>query len=249
MRYQSISDMDEELLKREYDLDEDNGCTCNFLRHNCRDQCLNKFPWRRLLKSILTLSILMMLFFGMALIILLTPNQPTVEFKSMEVSNFTISFSLPSPYSNWNMSATWKTKFLVRNPNRRLQISYSEIVTAVYYKKERLWSAEVESFCLEKESEKTVVSTVEMRAPTAIEEKAAFEMEVDRFKAGAVEFNVEIGGKVWFKPGSKWMWGKQSVMAKCENVQARVLVEKDGSISLVEDGSRNCRVIFSLYKS
>ncbi|KAE8732354.1 Detected protein of unknown function [Hibiscus syriacus] len=71
--------------------------------------------------------------------LVLRPELPDFSVQSLSLSNFNAT--------NLRVNATWNAQFRVSNPNKKLSISYGEVVSSVFHKDYFLSETKVRAVC------------------------------------------------------------------------------------------------------
>lgn len=189
-----------------------------------------KLPHEELLANLLTLIL------GISCgIFLLTLSQvpPSFHLDSVHVSSFNISvagdqdpFSISSPPSSANITARWYIKFHVTNPNVIFSnISYEPLEVSVNYGNYKIASALTPSFY---QNTKIHHASVIVEASSkSIDKMVAYEIAVDHWVHGVVDFNVRAYGRVHLGPLRRfWVRIVKEVEATCNYWKSSETVTK-----------------------
>lgn len=158
--------------------------------------------------------------------LVLRPRLPFFSVASASLSSFNISAS--------QLSGEWNITFDVRNPNKKISISYDRIESSIAYKSATLFQTTIAPFYQGTKNETTVRAT--FAAIGAYVDVVAINAER---MTGSVSFTVKVFARVSFKSGV-WKARSRFLSALCNNI-ALGLPSNASRGSLV-GGSRECRV-------
>ncbi|CAN8230379.1 unnamed protein product [Cochlearia groenlandica] len=170
-------------------------------------------------------------------IICITPNAPTIQVKSMHIS-----------YTNDQTIHVWSTTFSIKNPNKKLHVTYNTPTLCVFHRKKLVWRMVKKASFVQKSLEEDDI-VVKGDETGVIDVEEAREMVKEVSVMGSVsDLDVVFVGRVGFYPGTSYLWGDQNMTAFCKNVKAK-LSHYDGTRSLVLlfDGQRDCSVHLPLF--
>ncbi|KAF8082163.1 hypothetical protein N665_0845s0021 [Sinapis alba] len=195
----------------------------------------NTSRWPFLFKLFLVITTIGVTTAGIALIILITPTQPTVSINSMHIA------------FNERHLPVWSATFCIKNPNEKLLVTYESPSVWVFHRRNHVGTIRLGSFEQRGGEEKEVV--VKGDETGVIDEEAARGMEEDVAMTGSVvSLDMVFQGRVGFYPVASTLWGKQNMTAVCKNVRAMLSTDDDDDENktkrwgLTFDGRQDCRV-------
>lgn len=163
--------------------------------------------------------------------LVLRPRIPVFRVDSFTLTNFNISPSTSLITGNWDV------RFTVRNPNRKIALSYDHIEAYVFYKSESLSVTTVPPFAQGTKNETSVRATF-AAASAYIENSVADGINSERSR-GSVVFNVRMLARVRFKAGV-WRARKRLLTVFCRDLS--IALSSNSSGGSLTGGSRECRV-------
>ncbi|XP_022756022.1 NDR1/HIN1-like protein 10 [Durio zibethinus] len=153
---------------------------------------------------------ILLIIFGIVLLILwlvLRPKLPVFSIQFLSLSNFNAS--------NQRVSAAWNAQFQVSNPNKKLSISYGDVVSLVFHEDYFLTETRIGPFVQGRRN----VSTVE--ASYSVVDSFADGKVVDAMNGemtrGEIKFNVKVKALVAFRYG-RWRGRRRILRAWCNDV-------------------------------
>uniref|UniRef100_A0A1D1YY22 Uncharacterized protein At1g08160 n=1 Tax=Anthurium amnicola TaxID=1678845 RepID=A0A1D1YY22_9ARAE len=164
---------------------------------------------------LIAISVAVFLVVGLVTFILwlaLRPHLPAFAVSSASVSSFSVSASQ-------QLSADFNLSFAVRNPNRKVGISYDEVAAAVLYGPEAISKTSLPPFYQGK-GNSTVVAASFAAAADYVDADAANGIAKERSSnGGVVVFHVRVTAWVRFRSGA-WRRTRSHLMrAFCDNVR------------------------------
>lgn len=184
-----------------------------------------------LFRSILLGIISATIIFGAVLLIfwlVVRPRLPEFQITSLSVSNFATNDS--------RVTGKWDVRLRVYNPNKKMTVSYYEVVSLIYYKKAFLTRTQLPPFKQDTRNTTDIRATLST-VDTYVDGKAVDSMNSDR-SGGSVKFNLRLESIAGFRYGA-WRTRRKLVIAWCNDVP--INVSSRGSGNLVGE-ARNCRV-------
>ncbi|KAJ4979476.1 hypothetical protein NE237_010256 [Protea cynaroides] len=161
--------------------------------------------------------------------LVLRPRVPEVQLDSATVSSFNVSTS--------GLSANWDLAFTVRNPNKKLSVSYGSFLGFMLYGRVELTQTTLPPFDQGKMNQTTVRARF-AAASTYMGTYDAQNIAADRSR-GAVNFNVRLTTWARFKTGV-WMTRRHVMSVYCSNV--RLSFSSNSGVGSLAGGSRQCDV-------
>ncbi|KAB5520137.1 hypothetical protein DKX38_024456 [Salix brachista] len=183
------------------------------------------------------LIVALLIFTGIFFIILfifwlvIRPHFPEFRVTSLSISNFNVSSSSSS------VTGTWKARFQVSNPNKKMKISYDEIKTSIFYKSELLSQTMVPPF---KQGKRNVSNfDVEYGATSSyIGGRAVSQINSDE-RRGLVSFNLRIVADAALKVEGFWP-RRRLLRVYCNDVE--VGISGNGGSGNLTGGATRCSV-------
>ncbi|XP_047327650.1 NDR1/HIN1-like protein 1 [Impatiens glandulifera] len=164
--------------------------------------------------------------------LILRPKLPDFRVDSFSVTNFSISSS-PSLISGY-----WNVRLNVRNPNKKLTLSYDHVEAYVFYKSEPISDTTLPPFNQGKLDQTNVSATV-AASSAYVEKWVADGIDWER-ERGSVNFNVRVLARVEFKAG--FWWRKQPIVTvSCGNLNVG-LISNRSSGDLTSGAGSVCKV-------
>ncbi|KAF5447433.1 hypothetical protein F2P56_032987 [Juglans regia] len=188
---------------------------------------------RNFVRRFLAAMILVFFLVGVAILVLwlvLRPRLPDFRVDSLSLSNFSSASS--------SLTGNWNVRFSVYNPNKKLSISYEEVLSSLFYKKEFISNTRMPPFKLGKRNQ-TVLDVSFSAADTYVDRWVVNDINGDRAR-GTVSFNVLVKAWVQFRAGA-WRPRNRSIRVLCEGLAVGLSSNSSGSGMLV-GGARDCRV-------
>ncbi|XP_022752527.1 NDR1/HIN1-like protein 10 [Durio zibethinus] len=148
--------------------------------------------------------------FGTILLILwlvLRPRLPDFSLQSLSLSNFNAS--------NQRVSAAWNAQFQVSNPNKKLSISYGDIVSSVYHDDYFLTETRIGPFVQGTRDVSTVEASYSV-VDSFVDGKVVDAMNGERTRGG-IKFNVRVVADVAFRYGG-WRGRRRFLRVWCNDV-------------------------------
>lgn len=180
--------------------------------------------YRRLLVAFAILLII----FGVLLFILwlvLRPKVPDFSIQSLSLSNFNAS--------NQHVTATWNAQFRVSNPNKKLTISYGDVISYVFYENYYLTQTRIEPF-VQGTRNVTVVEASYSVVDSFVDAKVVAAMNGERTR-GEIKFNVRVVAEVAFRYGG--LRGRRRILRVwCKDVTLT------GSSGKMTGGPKKCSI-------
>lgn len=125
--------------------------------------------------------------------LVLRPKYPDFSIQSLSLSNFNAS--------DQRLNGTWNAQFLVSNPNKKLSISYGDLVSLVFHEDYFLTDTRIGPFVQDTRNATTVEASYSV-VDSFVEGKVVDAMNGERSR-GQIKFNVKLVGNVLFRYG-KW---------------------------------------------
>ncbi|MFQ6638334.1 hypothetical protein Gotur_016554 [Gossypium turneri] len=181
---------------------------------------------------IIAMAILLFIF-GITLLIfwlVLRPHLPDFSIQSLSLSNFNAS--------NQRVTATWNAQFQVSNPNKKLSITYADVVSSVFHKDYFLTETRIVPFSQGTGDVRTLDASFSL-ADSFVEGKVVDAMNGERTR-GEVKFNVGMVADVAFRY-SGWRGRRRVLRVWCGDVTLAV------SSGRMTGGPKSCLVALTPY--
>ncbi|KAI9081032.1 hypothetical protein K1719_037012 [Acacia pycnantha] len=133
------------------------------------------------------------------------------------------------------MYATWNLTFIAKNPNKRLQLHYTDVNVAVYYQRLILSSQKLTFFKQSEESE--VLVQVSVTDSVVLSNQSAAAMEKDGLEDLAVNFIVRFRGTVRVYVGTSMGIG-YALSINCDDV--KVVFSPQNGTGTMLNPTRKC---------
>ncbi|XP_076924064.1 NDR1/HIN1-like protein 1 [Bidens hawaiensis] len=180
---------------------------------------------RRLFAVIIGFIIIGTILFIMWLV--LRPQLPQFRVETLTLDKFNVSNSM--------VSGNWDARFTVRNPNSKINLYYTHVEAAVFYKMDSIAETSVPPFDQGKKNETGVRATF-ASVSAYVDDWDGISNERGR---GSVEFNLKMVARVKFKAGA-WWDRRRIVRVYCPNLL--VGVSENSLNGTLTGGPRQCRV-------
>ncbi|KAH9659593.1 LEA 2 domain-containing protein [Citrus sinensis] len=189
-------------------------------------------PTRRnnLLRPLVVAAVAVTVILGCALLIfwlVVRPRIPEFHLTSLSVSNFSTNQS--------QVTGNWDAAIEAYNPNKKMRVSYYDVVSGIYYDGNYLTRTPLPPFSQDTR-ERTPLSAKFSVIDSYVERKVLDSINAERAR-GAVKFDFRLEAIAGFKYGG-WRTRRRLVRVWCPDVP--VNVSSKGSGSLV-GGARKCR--------
>ncbi|XWS71418.1 hypothetical protein CRYUN_Cryun03dG0136300 [Craigia yunnanensis] len=185
-------------------------------------------PRPTLFRRLFVIFAILLIIFGTILLIfwlVLRPKLPDFSIQSLSLSNFNAS--------NQRVSATWNTQFQVSNPNKKLSISYGDVVSLVFHEDYFLTETKIGPFVQGTRNVSTVQASYSM-VDSFVDGKVVDAMNGERTR-GEIKFNVKVVSDVAFKYGG-WRGRRRYLRVWCNDVALT------GSSGKMTGGPKKCSV-------
>ncbi|WRX32094.1 Late embryogenesis abundant protein [Theobroma cacao] len=169
---------------------------------------------------------ILVIIFGTILLIfwlVLRPHLPDFSLESLSLSNFNAS--------NQRVTATWNAQFQVFNPNKKLSISYGDVVSSVFHKDYFLTETRIGPFVQGTRNVSTVQASYSV-VDSYVEAKVVDAINGERSR-GEVKFSVNVLADVAFRYGG-WRGRRRVLRVRCNDVAL------SGSSGKMTGGPRKC---------
>ncbi|XP_065867194.1 NDR1/HIN1-like protein 10 [Euphorbia lathyris] len=185
---------------------------------------------RRIMAALIVVTVIFFVIFFICWLVI-RPHRPQFHVTALSVSNFNISAS------SQRLTGRWNARFQIYNPNKKLKLSYDDIVCWIFYRSEILSETRIPPF---KQDTKNVTSVdASFSALDAYVDGAANEIDSD-MRRGAVGFNLRLIADVGFK--IKGVRARRRVLRVwCDNVA--VSFSGNGGSGNLTGGARECQVL------
>ncbi|KAK6235258.1 hypothetical protein SCA6_010595 [Theobroma cacao] len=153
---------------------------------------------------------ILVIIFGTILLIfwlVLRPHLPDFSLESLSLSNFNAS--------NQRVTATWNAQFQVFNPNKKLSISYGDVVSSVFHKDYFLTETRIGPFVQGTRNVSTVQASYSV-VDSYVEAKVVDAINGERSR-GEVKFSVNVLADVAFRYGG-WRGRRRVLRVRCNDV-------------------------------
>ncbi|XP_076915223.1 NDR1/HIN1-like protein 1 [Bidens hawaiensis] len=159
--------------------------------------------------------------------LVLRPQLPQFRVETLTLDKFNISNSM--------VSGNWDAWFTVRNPNSKINLFYTRVEAAVYYKLDSIAETSVPPFDQGKKNETGVRATF-ASVSAYVDDWDGISKEKGR---GSVEFNLRMVARVKFKAGAWWA-RRRIVRVYCPGLSVGVSANSmNGSLT---GGPKQCSV-------
>ncbi|WCJ41893.1 Late embryogenesis abundant (LEA) hydroxyproline-rich glycoprotein family [Euphorbia peplus] len=184
---------------------------------------------RRILGAIIGVTVIFFVIFFICWLVI-RPHRPEFDVSGLSVSDFNVSTSSES------LSGRWNARFQIYNPNKKLKLSYDDIVCWVMYGSEILSETRIPPF----KQDTGNVTTVEasFSALDAYVDGAATRINGDRTR-GAVGFNLRLIAGVGFRINGLRA-RRRMLRVWCDDVA--VGFSANGGSGNLTGGPRECKV-------
>ncbi|EEF38598.1 conserved hypothetical protein [Ricinus communis] len=184
---------------------------------------------RRIIAAIIVATVL---FFTIFLIcwLVIRPHRPQFHITSFSISNFNISAS------SQRLTANWNARFQVYNPNKKLKISYDNIVCSLLLKSELLSQTRIPPLYQDTKN-LTSLDASFSALDTYVDDRVLKDINAAR---PTLAFNVRLMADVGFKVGG-FRARHRLLRVWCDNVPLSLSSATSGSGNLT-GGSRECKV-------
>ncbi|XP_073147723.1 NDR1/HIN1-like protein 26 [Henckelia pumila] len=172
-------------------------------------------------------------FFGTVTFItwlVLRPQLPEFRVDSFSVSNFTLTDSSL-------VSFTSEIHLTVRNPNKKMTLSYDEIRAIIFYKSTSLSENTMAPFSQHTKTDSALTANF-VAIERSVDESAAHRINTGRLKNGNVGFNFRLVSRIQFE--AKAWRTTRSLMVYCGDFS--VSIPSNGSSGMLTSGPSQCRV-------
>ncbi|KAK8545025.1 hypothetical protein V6N13_066338 [Hibiscus sabdariffa] len=185
-------------------------------------------PRSTFLRRLLAAAAVVLIIFGVILFIIwivLRPQLPDFSIQSLSLSNFNAV--------NQRVNATWNAQIQVSNPNKKLSVSYGEVVSSVFHKDYFLSETRIGPFVQGTRSAGAVGASYSM-VDSFVDGDVVDEMNKER-RAGEMKFNLKVLADVAFRYGG-WRGRRRFLTVWCEDVAVTV------SSGKMIGGPQRCKV-------
>ncbi|KAK1587167.1 hypothetical protein Q3G72_010284 [Acer saccharum] len=193
------------------------------------------YPNRRrsFLRTILVVTVAFFVIFGSILLIfwlVVRPHLPEFQLTSLSVSNFSASQS--------RVTATWDARYRAYNPNKKMTVSYYDVVSYIFFKSDFLTSTQIAPFKQDTRNQTDLTAKFSI-IDYYVDAKHVNDLNSQRTH-GSVNFNVKLEAIAGFRYGA-WRARRRLIRVWCNDVPVNVSSSSGGSGNLV-GGPRNCKV-------
>ncbi|KAK8515700.1 hypothetical protein V6N13_139331 [Hibiscus sabdariffa] len=167
-------------------------------------------PRSTFLRRLLSAIAVVLIIFGFILFIIwivLRPQLPDFSIQSLSLSNFNAA--------NQRVNATWNAQIQVSNPNKKLSISYGEVVSSVFHKDYFLSETRIGPFVQRTRSAGAVGASYSM-VDSFVDGDVMDEMNEER-RAGEMKFSLKVSADVAFRYGG-WRGRRRFLTVWCDDV-------------------------------
>ncbi|KAI9195290.1 hypothetical protein LWI28_013561 [Acer negundo] len=190
-------------------------------------------PRRSFLRTILVVTVAFFVIFGSVLLIfwlVVRPHLPEFQLSSLSVSNFSANQS--------RVTATWDARYHVYNPNKKMTVSYYDVVSYILFKSDLLTSTHIAPFKQDTRNQTDLTAKFSI-IDSYVDAKLVNDLNSERTH-GSVTFNVRLEAIAGFRYGA-WRARRRLIRVWCNGVPVNVSSSSGGSGNLV-GGPRNCKV-------
>ncbi|KAH7561299.1 hypothetical protein JRO89_XS10G0208100 [Xanthoceras sorbifolium] len=192
------------------------------------------YPNRRatFFRTILIVTVAFFVIFGSILLIfwlVVRPRLPEFEMSSLSVSNFSANQS--------HVTGTWDARFHATNPNKKMSVSYYDVVSYIFFKSDYLTRTQIAPFKQETRTETDLTAKFSI-IDSYVDTKLVNDINAERARS-TLTFNVKLEAIAGFRYGG-WRTRRRLIRVWCNNVPVNV-TSSSGSGSMV-GGPRQCRV-------
>ncbi|XP_050228440.1 NDR1/HIN1-like protein 12 [Mercurialis annua] len=186
---------------------------------------------RRMVAAILVATVLFFTIFFICWLVL-RPHRPQFRITSFSLSNFNLSHPQ-------RLTADWNARFQVYNPNKKLKISYDQIVCSLLYRTEILSQTRVPP--LYQDTKNLSFFDASFSAlDTYVDDWVVKGINEDRSQRQAVSFNLRLAADVGFKVGS-FRARRRYLRVLCDGVTVAISSGSTASANFT-GASRECKV-------
>ncbi|GMI84112.1 hypothetical protein like AT2G27260 [Hibiscus trionum] len=167
-------------------------------------------PRSTFLRCLLAAVAVFFIIFGTILFIIwlvLRPQLPDFSIQSLSLSNFNAA--------NQRVNATWNAQIQVSNPNKKLYISYGEVVSSVFHKDYLLSETRIGPFVQGTRSSGAVGASYSM-VDSFVDGEVVGEMNEER-RGGEMKFNLKVLADLAFRYGG-WRGRRRFLTVWCDDV-------------------------------
>ncbi|XVE59636.1 hypothetical protein DITRI_Ditri05aG0062000 [Diplodiscus trichospermus] len=179
-------------------------------------------------RRLLVAFAIVLIIFGTILLIVwlvVRPKFPDFSIQSLSPSNFNAS--------NQRVNATWNAQFQVSNQNKKLSLSYDDVVSSIFHKDNFLTETRIGPFVQGTRNVSTVEASYSV-VDSFVEGKVVDEMNGERSR-GQIKFNVKVLADVAFRYGG-WRGRRRILRVWCNDVALT------GSSGELTGGPNKCSV-------
>ncbi|KAJ9177881.1 hypothetical protein P3X46_009812 [Hevea brasiliensis] len=185
---------------------------------------------RRLIAALIAVTVLFLTILFICWLVI-QPHRPEFHVTSFSVTNLNVSTSSQRLTGNWN------ARFQVYNPNKKLKISYDEIMSSILYKSEILSQTRIPPFKQDTKNHTTMDAEFSV-VDSYVDERVVNGINGDRAN-GAVGFEVRVVADVGFKVGG-FRARRRLLRVWCDNVS--IGLSANGRSGNLTGGARKCKV-------
>lgn len=188
-------------------------------------------PSSTFFRKILIFTITFFFIFGAVLLIVwlvVRPRLPDFEITSLSVTNLTATDS--------HVTGTWDARFHSSNPNKKMTVSYYDVVSSIFFKSNYLTRTQIAPFRQDTGAQ-TNLTAIFSVIDSYVDSKVVGDINSER-SHGTIYFNVKLEAIAGYRYGW-WRIRRRVLGVWCDSVPTNV--SSSGSGSMV-GGSRKCRV-------
>ncbi|KAE8678886.1 Detected protein of unknown function [Hibiscus syriacus] len=167
-------------------------------------------PHPTFLRRLLVAVAVFLIIFGAILFIIwlvLRPQLPDFSIQSLSLSNFSAA--------NQRVNATWNAQIQVSNPNKKLSVSYGEVVSSIFHKDYFLSETRIGPFVQGTRSAGAVGASYSL-VDSFVDGKVVDAMNEER-SGGEMKFNLKVIADVAFQYGG-WRGRRRFLTVWCDDV-------------------------------
>ncbi|KAK4282686.1 hypothetical protein QN277_014032 [Acacia crassicarpa] len=200
----------------------------------------HKTPFSTALRCLIIVLMVMMLLIGVLaiiyqLVLFLLPRPPKLQVVSLNTSPIIFTPYFCNNQPSTLMSATWNLTFIAKNPNKKMQLHYTDVKVAVYYQRLLLSSQKLTFFKQSKKSEVEV--QVSVANPVVLSNQSAAAMVKDGLEDLSINLIVRFEATVMVYADT-FIIGRHDLSIDCDDVKV-VFSPQNGTGSML-DPTRKC---------